>query len=136
MSGHEIETLVRFLDGASFVAEQAPRPETAEEADEVLSSLHQLMTTTEGLHDQIAGCYGALDAKGRCTECGRLVVKVHGERGCMMAVPFVGNLLWLLDNPESIPFLGKLLFLYKRRRSAAIASASGPGSASSPEAER
>lgn len=120
---NESETLARFLCGAADLVEGAPRPESESEAAGVLAPLHQLLTTTEGLHDRLVGCYGPLDGKGRCMDCGRLVdrAKAHDQRGCMMLVPVLGNVLWLLDNPESIPYFGKRLWL--RRRAAAPSSA-------------
>lgn len=134
----ETKTLVRFLDAADLIASEAPRPTDAADAAEVLAAVHPLMDTTEALHDQIAGCYGPIDHKGRCTDCGRLVVKAHKERGCMTAVPFLGGVLWLLDNPESIPFFGKRIWLRRKLSSveAGTPQASTDGSAGShPRAE-
>jgi hypothetical protein len=91
-------------------------PLDRDEAAELLDAVHHHVDTVEALHDDLAECLGPLDHRGRCTDCGRLVAHAHKERGCMTAVPFLGGILWLLDNPESIPFLGKQLFLHRRRK--------------------
>lgn len=123
---NDTSTLLRFLDSADEVVREAPVPADEREARQILAAVHQLGDDMmAGLHDQIVGCYGPLDPKGRCTHCGRLVVKVqtHKERGCLMAIPLVGSLLWLVDNPESIPYFGKKLWL--RRSAAHTVPASG-----------
>lgn len=130
----EIETLLRFLDGADHIARDAPRPDNADDAEDVLASVHQLMTTTEGLHDEVAGCFGQIDSAGRCVDCGRLVAlgmwRGHSEGpGCLMAVPLVGSVVWLINHRDGIPVVGNLIWRRRRanaRRSAATDSTPGP----------
>ena len=126
----ETETMVWFLDAANRVAEGAPRPSNPGDAADVLASLHQLIGTTEAAHDQIAECFGPIDEAGRCAECGRLVVlgmwRAHREGGCLMAIPFVGTALWLVNHREGIPLVGRLIWRYRRTLDRRTAPTSPP----------
>jgi hypothetical protein len=86
------------------------------EATELLAAVHAFGDTLDVLHDDLAECLAPLDNTGRCTDCGRLVARAHDRRGCAMLIPVVGQVLWLLDNAYSIPFLGKALWLHRRRQ--------------------
>jgi hypothetical protein len=127
----ESSTFVRFLTGATDIVSGTGHPDAAE-AEVELEAIHTLAASVEARHDQVVGCYGPLDHKGRCMDCGRLVMTTttaHSERGCMMAVPLVGNLLWLVDNVESVPFIGKLI--WRRRMTVARRLRSDPSAAGS-----
>ncbi len=124
----ESSAFVRFTDAAAATVAEAAHHPSADEAVAELEAIHSLASSVEARHDQVVGCYGPLDHKGRCTDCGRLVMATaHSERGCMMAIPLVGNLLWLVDNVESVPFVGKLIW----RRRIAAARRSDPSAAGS-----
>jgi hypothetical protein len=87
------------------------------EAAELLDVVHVIQADLNGLHDDLAECLEPLDACGRCTECGRLVARAHRKRGCVMAVPVLGQVLWLIDGGAySVPFVGKVLWLWHRKR--------------------
>jgi hypothetical protein len=116
----ETETLVRFLNGADGVVRHFGTPADATEASVLLDAVHHLDESLITLHDDI--CIGSLD-RGRCGDCGRMVIP-HRKRGCAMAIPVVGQVLWLADNRYSIPFVGKWLWL--RRKSSAVVGPDTP----------
>ena len=117
----ESDTLARLLTGITGVVRDAPRPTNPTDAEDVLVPLHQLMTRTEGLHDQIVGCYGPVH-HGRCADCGRLVDRTmwraHEPGGCLYAIPLVGTAVWLVHHRDAIPLIGQLIWRYRRRSAA------------------
>lgn len=135
----ETETLVRFLDGAAPLVGGAPRPDNESDAASVLAAVHRVDEALGGLHDEVAGCFGTIDNTGRCVDCGRLVApgmwRAHKEGpGCLMAIPFVGTVMWLAAHREGIPVIGNLIWRHRRRSatrtdpsSASIAADTGEG---------
>lgn len=129
----ESETLSRFLDAADLVLDGAPRPDNPTDAASVLAAVHRVDEALGGLHDQIAGCFGPIDATGRCSDCGRLVVpgmwRAHKDGpGCLYAVPLVSTAMWLFHHREGIPMVGNLLWRYRRRKDAHITPSDLPPS--------
>jgi hypothetical protein len=116
---------------------EAEVPADSVDAIELFDAVHTVRPDLDVLHDDLAECLGPIDNTGRCIDCGRLVAKVHKQRGCAMAIPFVGAVLWLADNRYSIPFVGKALWL-RRKNSAAGARSrpSRPPAAGPPAARR
>lgn len=104
------------LDAMDELVQEQTVPTNRLDAIELLDVVHRVDDHLHGLHDDLAECLGPIDTNGRCEDCGRLVARVHKPRGCMMAIPLVGTALWLYDHAESLPFLGKQLWLWKRRR--------------------
>lgn len=102
----------------------------AEQAD-VLRAIHGLDAATSPVHDQLAECLGLIGSDGRCRDCGRLVAwgmwraNTHKDGGCLMAVPFVGTVLWAKHHPEGIPLFGQWLWRHRRRRHRTVIDLNG-----------
>lgn len=104
------------LNAVGDLVDEQDVPIDRAEAVELFAAVHSFGDTLDALHDDLAECLAPLDNTGRCTDCGRLVARTHDRRGCAMLIPVVGQVLWLLDNAYSIPFLGKALWLHRRRQ--------------------
>jgi hypothetical protein len=110
------------LEAMDELVREAHVPADRNDAVELFDIVHTVTDDLGGLHDDLAECLSPLDATGRCTDCGRLVARAHNRRGCAMAIPVVGQVLRLLDGGAySLPFVGKALWLAKRRRVLAAA---------------
>jgi hypothetical protein len=116
---------------SEIVAAKLADPIGVSERPEVLAAIHGLESATGPVREHLEECLGLIDGVGRCRECGRLVAwgmwraQTHKDGGCLMAVPFVGTVLWAKHNPEGIPLFGQ--WLYRRRRKALMGDPTSNG---------